>query len=166
MKAKLTVASLALLFLVFGVAAGPRPDFSGTWQMDKSRSLGIPPDMEQTLTVVQTAEAIQLEIKVVTAKGERVIKDTYVLDGKEADFTPQGLTGPVTGKGKRRAYWLPNDVAIAIEEVTTIDGQKGPETTQRTRKWRILNNGTTLTIDNYVDGPNGSGQARHTFLKK
>src|SRR6185295_16348994 len=95
-----------------------------------------PPGIEQTMTVVHVGDKINLETKLVTAEGERVIKDVYTLDGKEVEFTPQGLQGPVgKAKGKRTARWLPGGNGIVVNEESTIETDKGPVTSQPTRKW-------------------------------
>lgn len=141
------------------------PDFSGTWALDRSRSIGLPPGMEQTMTVSQTGDKIELETKVITAQGERVIKDVYQLDGKEAEFTPQVPQGQ-TGKGKRTAKWLPRGNGIVVSEETTVETDKGPVTSQLTRKWILSPDGSTITIDMYHDTPRGSFETKRIFVKK
>jgi hypothetical protein len=153
-----------ILSLGLGTLAA-KPDFSGTWAMDRSRSIGLPPGMEQTMTVVQSGDKVSLETKVVTAQGERIIKDVYMLDGLEAEFTPQVPPGQ-TGKGKRTAKWLPRGNGIVISEETTVETPKGIVTSQLTRKWILSPDGTTLTIDMYHDNPNGSYETKRIFIKK
>ena len=166
MKRKIVMSSVTVFMLAMclGMAA-QKPDFSGSWVMDRSRSIGLPSGMQQTMTVVQTGDKIELETKLVTAQGERVIKDSYTLDGKEADFTAQGLSGP-TGKGKRKAMWLPRGNGIVVNEESTTESEKGPVTSGLVRKWIMWPDGTTLTIDTYYDGPNGSYETKRIFLKK
>lgn len=168
MRRKLMMSSVTIIFLAAmctGVAMAQKPDFSGTWVMDRSRSIGMPPGMEQTMTVKQTGERVELETKLVSAQGERIIKDSYTLDGKEAEFTPQGPTGP-SGKGKRKATWLPRGNGIIVNEEATTEGEKGPVTTGLVRKWILSPDGATLTIDMYYDGPNGSYETKRIFLRK
>jgi hypothetical protein len=166
MKRKVIIGSVAFLLLAASLAMpAAKPNFSGTWEMDTNRSIGIPPGMKQTLTITHNGDRIELEAKIVTAQGERLIKDGYTLDGKEADFTPQGPSG-ATGKGKRTASWMPNDRGVVISDVTTMDSPKGPVTTQLVRKWQLSTDGATLIVDRYVDGPNGSGESRQIFIKK
>ena len=167
MKRKLVVGGAVVLTLALclGMAVQQKPDFSGTWVMDRSRSIGLPPGMQQTMTVVQSGDRVDLETRLVTAQGERVIKDSYTLDGKEADFTPQGPSGP-SGKGKRKATWLPRGNGIVVNEEATTESEKGPVKTGLVRKWIMSPDGTTLTIDMYYDGPNGSYETKRIFLKK
>jgi hypothetical protein len=77
---------------------------SGTWMLDKSRGEGLPPGMDQTMTVVHTGDKLSLETKLITPEGEQVVADSYMLDGKEAEFTPK-TPGGQAGKGKRTAKW-------------------------------------------------------------
>jgi hypothetical protein len=148
-----------------GLNTAAAPNFSGTWVMDKSRSIGLPPGMEQTMVVAQTGDRVELETKLVTAQGERVLKDIYTLDGKETEFTPQGPQGPA-GKGKRTARWLPRGNGIVVSEETTVETPKGTVISQLTRKWIMSPDGTTLTIDMYYDGPNGSYETKRIFTRK
>lgn len=169
MKRKVVISGVAVIVVMLvmcsGTVAQQKPDFSGTWVMDRSRSIGLPPGMQQTMTVVQKGDQIDLETKLVSAQGERVIKDTYTLDGKEADYTTQGPSGP-TGKGKRKATWLPRGNGIVVNEEAMMETEKGPVKTQLVRKWTMSPDGTTLTIDMYHDGPNVSYETKRIFLKK
>jgi len=143
-----------------------KPNFSGTWAMDRARSFGLPPDVQQTMIVTQANDTIELETKITNAKGENSIRDNYTIDGVEREFTPQGPTGPVPdSKGKRKATWLPNGRGIVVEEETTTQTAKGPTTGRLTRKWTISNDGE-LTIDLYIDDQRGSFETKRTFIKK
>jgi hypothetical protein len=156
---------VAFVYASLSARAQEKPDFTGTWVMDRARSIGLPPGMEQTMTIAQAGEKIELKTKLITAQGERIVKDTYTLDGKEAEFTPQGTQGP-TGKGKRSARWLPRGNGIVVSEETTVETAKGVVTSQLTRKWIMSPDGATLTIDMYFDGPNGSYETKRIFVKK
>ena len=88
MAKRLLLISAAMMVLSMLALAATKPNFSGTWTMDRARSFGLPPDMNQTLTITQKEDRIELETKLIQPNNERTIKDTYVLDGKEYDFTP------------------------------------------------------------------------------
>src|SRR5215471_1857669 len=106
-------------------AAVSKPDFSGTWVLDKDRSFSNPAGLEQTMVIVHTGDRIQLDSKIKTAaRGETQVSELYVLDGKEADFTPSG--GQPDAKGKRDAHWLPDGRGIVINDRTTTSSPKGP----------------------------------------
>jgi hypothetical protein len=158
----MTVAIMALSVLAL---AATKPNFSGTWTMDRARSFGLPANMNQTLTVTQKDNQIELETKLIQPGNERVVKDTYTIDGKEYDFTPQVQPNQPPAKGKRTANWLPGDKGITVTEVTTAESPKGPVTTQVVRKWTISGQGE-LVIDMYVDNPNISYEAKRIFVKQ
>ena len=165
---RISLTSIVIVVLVSVLSlniAAAAPDFSGTWVMDRNRSIGLPPGMQQTMIVVQTGDRVELETKLITAQGERSIKDTYTLDGKEAEFTPQGPQGP-TGKGKRTAKWLPRGNGIVVSEETTVETPNGVVTSQLTRKWILSPDGTTLTIDMYYDTPSISYETKRVFVRK
>lgn len=161
-KMLLTVAAMMTLSLIAFAAA--KPNFSGTWTMDRGRSFGLPGDMNQTLTIVQKDDQIELETKLIQPNNERTVKDTYTLDGKEYDFTPPVPPNQPPAKGKRTAVWLPGDRGIQVTDVTTVESPKGPVTTQTVRKWTM--SGNELVIDMYVDNPNVSYEAKRIFIKK
>ena len=169
MTCKMMSAGAAVLVLCLLVVASPKPNFSGAWIMDRSRSFGLPGNMQQTMTVTQTEDQIEVETKLILPDSERTVKDTYVMDGKEHEFAPASPANapPNTppAKGKRTAAWLPGDNGIVVTEVTTAETPKGTVTTQVTRKWTFTAEGE-LTIAMYVDGPNGSYEAKRIFLKR
>ena len=167
MKPRNSIIAATILLLVWGSAlGGGKPNFSGTWVMDQSRSIGIPPDLQQTITVIHNGDQMKVEIKIASSQGERTFADVYTLDGKEVEFTPQGMTGPAPGKGKRKSAWLPNDRGVLISEETTTDSPNGPIVNQQVRKWTITADGTTLTADYYYDGPRGSFETKRVYVKK
>jgi hypothetical protein len=121
------------------------------------------------MTVTQAADQMTVETKLILPDNERTVKDTYVLDGKEYDFTPPlPLNAPPNtpaAKGKRTAAWLPTATGILVTEVITSETPKGPATTQIARKWTMTSDGE-LTITMFIDAPNGSYETRRLFVKK
>jgi hypothetical protein len=120
--------------------------------------------MNQTLTVTQKDDQIEVETKLIQPNNERTVKDTYTLDGKEYDFTPAVPPNAPPAKGKRTAVWLPGDKGIQVTDVTTAETPKGPVTTQTVRKWTMSAN--ELVVDMYIDNPNISYEAKRIFIKK
>ena len=155
----MTIMALAVIAL-----AATKPNFSGTWTMDRARSFGLPGNMNQVLTINQTNDKIEFETKLIQPGNERSVKDTYNLDGKEYEFTPQAPPNQTPPKGKRSVTWMPEDKGLLVTEVTTAETPKGPVTTQIVRKWTISGQGE-LVIDMYIDGPNGSFEAKRIFTK-
>ena len=162
-------ALAAVLVVCFLAVATPKPNFNGAWVMDRARSFGLPGDMQQTMTVTQTEDQIEVETRLSQPGNERTVKDTYVLDGKEHEFTPPAPvnaspnTPPV--RGKRKANWLPDGISLVVNEVTTAETPKGPATTQVTKKWSFTGDGE-LTIALYVDAPTVSYEAKRIFTRK
>lgn len=162
-KTLLIVAAMMTLSLI--AFAATKPNFGGTWTMDRARSFGLPADMNQTLTINQLEDRLEVETKLIQPNNERTVKDTYTLDGKEYDFTPAVPPNAPPAKGKRTAVWLPGDRGIQVTDVTTAETPKGPVTTQTVRKLTISGQGE-LVIDMYVDNPNVSYEAKRIFIKK
>jgi hypothetical protein len=168
MTHKITMAAAALLMLGLFAIAAQKPNFSGTWTMDRSRSFGLPGNMQQSMTVNQTGDQLDVETKLIQPDNERTVKDSYTLDGKEREFTPQvppnAPSNAPPPKGKRTGNWLPNGKGIVVSEVTTTESPKGPVTNQLTRKWTLSSEGE-LIIDMYIDNPNGSFETKRIFKK-
>ena len=165
MARKIMLIVAAIMALAFVAFAATKPDFNGTWTMDRARSFGLPPDMNQTLIVTQKDDQIEVETKLIQPNNERSVKDTYILDGKEHEFTPQTPPNQPPAKGKRTVTWLPGDRGLQITDVTTAETPKGPVTMQNVRKWTISGQGE-LVIDMYVDNPNVSYEAKRIFKKQ
>ena len=165
MKRIIVMGSAFLLVLALIITASAKVDFSGTWLLDKSNSEGLPPGMDQTMTVVQAGDKLTLETKLITEQGERSVPDTYMLDGKETEFAPRAPNGQA-GKGKRTAKWMTDGNGIEVSESATFDTPEGSVTVQTTRKWTLSADGKTLKIELIVQGPNGTQQIKRTFNKK
>lgn len=142
-----------------------KADFSGTWILDKNNSEGLPPGMDQTMTVAQTGDKLSLETKLITDEGERVVPDSYVLDGKEAEFAPKAPNGQ-TGKGTRTAKWSADGNGFEVNETAVFIGPEGQVDIKTTRIWTLAADGKTLKIELTVEGPNGKQQVKRTFIRK
>jgi hypothetical protein len=158
-------AIMALSLLALAATAAAKPNFTGTWNLDRARSYGMPGDMTQILTITHKDDQMDVETKIIQPNNERTIKDTFILDGKEREFTPTVPPGQPPAKGKRTATWLPGEIGITVTDVTTAQTPKGEVTTQNLRKWTINAHGE-LVIDSYVDNPNVSYEAKRIFKKQ
>jgi hypothetical protein len=169
MKHKITLSCAIVLAFGCLALAVEKPDFNGAWVMDRERSFGMPGNMQQTMTVKQTADQIDVETKLIMPDNERTVKDTYVLDGKEYEFAPpvppNAAPDAPKPKGKRSSNWLPNGDGILVTEVITTETPKGTITSQVVKKWTFTGNGE-LTIAMFVDGPNASYEAKRIFTRK
>lgn len=166
MKRKITWGgAFALVLTMSLLSAAAKANFTGTWTLDKSRSEGLPPGMDQVMTVVQTDDKLNLETKVTTAEGEQAIADSYALTGQETEFTPRG-GGGMTGKGKRTAKWSADGNGIDVSEEAVFETPEGPVTVQVTRKWTMAADGKTLTIELTFKDPNDTKTSKRIFVKK
>ena len=165
MTRTILLMAAAILGLSVLAMAAAKPNFAGTWNMDRARSFGLPGNMTQVLTITQADDKIEMEAKLIQPGNERTVKESYTVDGKEYEFTPQAPPNQTPPKGKRTVTWLPGDKGIMITDVTTAETPKGPTTTQVVRKWTISGQGE-LVIDTYIDGPNGSFEAKRIFTKQ
>lgn len=172
MRLKTTSACSALLLLAASavLAATPaRPDFSGTWELDQSRSHSIPPDIKQTMTVAHEGDRVTVETKIISAQGERVVKDAYTLDGKESEFAPPAPPNAPKDapapKGKRTGRWMPNDKGFLVEEEVVNQTPQGPETVVVARKWMRWPDGT-LSIEIITERGGNAFNNKRVFVKK
>lgn len=164
-----TILVAIVLVAAFAVVgASPKPNFSGTWELDQAQSHSVPPNMTQTMTVVHDGDKVTVETKIINPQGERVIKDEFTLDGKEVDFTPPPSANPNAPpqKGKRKGAWLPNGSGFYLDEVIQSKNQQGEDvTTPVSRKWVMWPDGT-MSIEVITDTPRGTFNNKRVFVKK
>lgn len=165
MKRSIFIASLATLLVAFTVGlADSKADFSGKWTMDAAKSEGLPPGLDQTMTVSQKGDQITLETKVMPPDQPAfTVNATYSLDGKEAPFTQQTPNGEA--KGKRTAKWTADGRGIDVSEEINIETPQGAITVKITRKWVLSTDSKTLTIDLTQSGPQGDNHTKRIFNK-
>jgi hypothetical protein len=172
MRLKTAPACSAILLLAAAAvyAAVPaHPNFSGTWELDQTRSHSIPPDMKQTLTVAQDGDQVAVELKVVTPQGERVVKEAYTLDGKEVEYAPPSPPNAPkdapAAKGKRTARWMANGKGFIIEDEVVNPTPEGTETVLIARKWMHWPDGT-LSIETITERGGNAFNNKRVFVKK
>jgi hypothetical protein len=124
----LMVASLAMSLTMLQSPTASRPDFSGSWTMERSRS--------------QSAESATIEIKqsageiiIVTNSGGQTSTRTYPVE-----TSPHSASETITA-GHTHASW--DGTKLVTEAVTEIQGQ-----TVSYRQMRFLNaSGTEMTVE-------------------
>lgn len=113
-----------------------KPDFLGSWTMDRNRSESVTTEQVPgpiTLAVSQTETTLSIE----TRRGDKTEVTNYVIDAR-----PDGPS--VIGAGTRRAYW--NSPKLITEEAGNVQGQ-----TVSIRASRSLNStGTEMTVETTV----------------
>ena len=163
MRRKL-IQALALITITLTVAAADKPNISGTWELDKNRSFSNPAGLEQTMTIVHNGDEVKLDIRLVIQGKETIVKETWLLDGKEYDFTPPGA--PPGSTGKRVASWMPGNRGILVTDDSTINNPKGPTKQQTMRKWTLSADGSSLIVDYFIDRPGQSFESKRVFVRK
>jgi hypothetical protein len=166
------VFASSLLLASVAVGAAAKANFSGTWVMDAARSEGLPPGVEQTLTVTQEGDRVEIELKVKNPQGEQKIKDGYTLDGSEVEFAPppavRTFTGdmPTIGKGRRTTKWTADGGGFVITELVDVKTLEGPDTMKAVRTWTLSADGKTLTVEQRAQTPNGLSMSKRVFVKQ
>jgi hypothetical protein len=130
---KPVLALVVLLGSVASVEAQNRPDFSGTWRLDPSRSESAmqgEPIGPVTLHITQTANEIRIET--VTPRGQSV--ETYSLSGRDTQLA----------NGAGRARWFGE--LLVVDAVRDVRGVS--VTTQQTR--RRTADGSEMHVDNVL----------------
>jgi hypothetical protein len=164
MSRKILVCFFVVTVMSFvSVTSFAKPDFNGSWILNKDRSIGLQPGMDMAVTIKQEGDKLEVETKVVTTQqGEQLIKETFVLDAKEVEFTP---TQPKS-KGKRTAKWLDRGNGILVTDVITVETDKGTNTILIERKWVISPDGKELITDRFLEDQNGARiPVRRVFAK-
>jgi len=166
MNLRIALVSVAALVLTAGLAfAAAKADFSGTWVMDKTRSEGIPPNVEQTMTLTQTGDNLTMQNKIVTGEGDININDSFTINGKEVEFTQKRNEEEI--KGKRTSKWLADGNSFeSSEEFTIPGGDNVPITQQINRKWVMSADGKTFTVDLFGKTPSGDVHTKRIFVRK
>lgn len=161
---------MAALGAALNVGAAPglattaaQTDFTGTWVLDTSRSVGLPVGMEQTMTVNQSGDRIEAEIHIKTPNGnEQRILDVYVLDGNETDFEPPVPSG-VSATGRRTSRWSEGRNGFEATERAVVQGSEGEITITASRQWTLAPGGDTLTTEMTVNNPQGEMTSTRVF---
>jgi hypothetical protein len=165
-QARFTALALALLFALQG-GGQQRPDFSGVWQMDRSRSesahQGVPIG-PVTLVIKQNPAQVSIETRS-AQKGKGPISSetlTFKLDGSESSIT--------SGSGAKiqtKAHWDEN--RLVAETSRDIHGS----TVTTMHVLSLDTSGKELTIDKTLtvqhgyqfQGANSKGSGKDVFIR-
>jgi hypothetical protein len=167
---KLTIFIIAFAFSALSVGYGQsaKTDFSGEWQLDKARSEGLPPDMDQAMSVEQQGDRLDVKIRVSGGPGgDRTLDDKYVINGEATDFKPPLMGGTTVKSAKRTAKWSAEGRGFDTTEQAELDGPPGAQSVKATRTWRLSDDGKTLTIEMALEQPDGGiNKSKRVFTKK
>jgi hypothetical protein len=165
MKIRILTASLFVLLFAVGVGvAAPKADFNGKWLMDRNKSEGLPPGMDQVMIIKQNGDQINLDTRILPDEQLGFTQsDVYVLSGQETTFAPR--RGGVEGKGKRTAKWTDEGMGIEVVEEVSFDMPQGKIEIQSTRKWLMSADGKSITIEMSQKDAKGTTRTKRVFTK-
>ena len=165
--------------LVFALAAhAAAPNFAGTWTLDKSKSQGLSPRIQNAESVswviTQTDKEITVEEKIQGGGGPggpgggqgrgmgggMMGPRSYNLDGTETT----GETG--RGKFARKATLSSDGKTLELVSKTMFTGQDGNEmTVTNTDKLSLSADGKVLTVVRHAESPRGPQDSTLVFNK-
>ena len=179
MKKAFLIAGLTAAFVAAVLAASAAgANFAGTWALDKSKSQGLDPRMQNadvTWVITQDDKQISIESKVTGGQppaggpgsggggrgtgGPR----TYSLDGKEVTSEAGGQMG---GSNTTKATWSSGGATLELSSVRTgnRDGQDFKFTT--TDKLSLSSDGKVLTSIRHSESPRGTTDSTLVFNKQ
>jgi len=161
-----TAALLGVLLLgVLSALAEPPVDFSGSWELDRSRSVlpsrasGMGGDM--LLVIDHKGDLLKIDRRVSMMGMHRTAKAVFYTDGRENANT--GLRGE---KGLARAHW--DGTSLVMEHKTTMTRNGRTVVVESKDIRRLSEGGRVLIVDSTVRDPDESGPEHFTlvFVKK
>lgn len=166
MRTKSIITALIIISLFsLSITATEKANFSGQWVMDKSKSEGIPPEMNQNMKVEQEGDDIRIETDLFQGDNVQSIPDHYVVDGKEVEL-PAIMNNGEKGITKRLAKWNEKENGFEVNDVSTFDLPSGKVIITTTRRWTITEDGKSLVIEIKRTAPNSGSASKRTFTKK
>lgn len=180
MKRLFMFAGLTAAFLLVVVAASAqtKPNFGGTWALDKTKSQGLDQRMQGAdLSWVITQDDAKLSVETKMAGGQPPAGGagggtgggggmgrgmggprTYTLDGKETTSEMMG------GTSTTKATWEGSTLSLTSVRAGNRDGQEFKFTT--TDKLSLSADGKTLTVNRHSESPRGPMDSTMVFNKQ
>jgi hypothetical protein len=157
MKRRIVLAVLALAVAALGAG---KPNFTGTWKLDASKSdfgqMNAPEKMERVID--HKDPVIKVKTTQSTPNGDRTMETEYTLDGKEQkQENPRGVV-LYTPK------WEGAVVVIDSKRKMNIQGQEVEIT--GFERWSMSEDGKTMTVDSKMVAPMGEMTMKAVFVKQ
>ena len=143
----------------------PRPDFSGTWQLDRSKSdfgvFGERPvaKAEVTLAVEHAGPVLKIRRTLRVDGREETAELAYYTDGRGE--TNPGLFG--VARAESKTAWE-GDRVVARTRLRR-KGSRGDADLELTEKWQLSGGGRTLTYTSVVRGEFGESGVRLVYRR-
>lgn len=139
-----------------GCFAADKPDFSGEWTLNTTKSDFGPMPMPGKL--VRKIEHKDPELKITTTTagqaGERTVESAYKTDGSES------VNKAAQGESKSVVKWEGSALTFATKR--EIQGM----TIEQSEKWSMSEDGKTLTVDGQLKSPQGELALKIVMDKK
>ncbi len=164
MKKEICIVAAFLGFFLAGTARGQKPDFSGAWVMDPERSFSMGNVTAAEMTISHRDPEFRLDARLTSPEGTKEVHEVWQTDGQEHDATPAGSRAGL--RVVRKAFWLPDRRRLVLAEKTEEEKPEGRSVQSVTRKYALSADGGVLTVDYYIDRPQGSGEAKRVFRKR
>ncbi len=169
LSASLLSVFLASCLLTSAAAVGDkkraRPDFSGTWELDRSKSeFGLFSDRplskaDSTLVVEHRDPELKIR-RTLGLNGQEEVKDfAYYTDGRGE--TNQATLG--VGEVKSKTRWDGDE--IVSEARIKRRGQGGAYELKVTQKWQVSSDGKTLTNTTDISNEAGAQQVKLVYRR-
>jgi hypothetical protein len=156
MKTIITVV-LAMTATAALCAAADKPNFSGDWSMDASKSdFGpIPPPATMTRKVDHNDPGVTVvETQTGGAQGDATITAKYSTDGKETTNEMMGAPTKSTAKWDGKALLIATSADFQGMAITFTD------------KWTLSDDGKVMTVARHIGTPQGEFDATYVMNKK
>ena len=184
MKQRMILMAVACLLLSAVAAfAQSKPDFSGEWTLDVSKSK-VNNIESGTMTVTQTDKDITFKTDFkraprpegdsagggngggMRAGGGRGMGGnqpiTYTLDGKEVTREIGG--GQMTGTAKMKADW--DGAKLNFTSIRTFNTPNGEVTSTLKETWELVDGGKALKVTRVTESPRGTQNSEFYYTKK
>jgi hypothetical protein len=152
-------AAVAAFLAATSLYGQSKPDFSGTWKLNKAKSdLGMMADrVPEDFTVKIDHKEPEIRIAQPGMRGGTQ-ESKVTTDGKPAESTTQGPMGEV--KSKAVAKW--DGAALTLD----VNREMGGNTMSQSDRWTLSEDGKILTIARKMSGPMGEMELKQVLEKQ
>lgn len=161
---KISIGALALVVLFAFTIYPEKTDFSGTWQLNESKSdLGqFASFATRTIKADQKADAIAISRTAPSFDGgENTATETLTFDGKEAESTLFGSSKKVA-----TIKWADDGKSFTINFKLHLDFNGQTNEVTGTEVWKLSDDGKMLTTENNSSSSFGDLATKAVYEKK
>ena len=149
--------SFVVLIGILGLVQGQaKSDFSGTWNLDTSKSdFGpLPSPDSMTETIVHKDPSLKVSLTQTGGLGDITMDLSYTTDGAEC------VNHVRQSEIRSILRWDGDDLVVDIK------GKYGETDYKSKDRWTLSSDGKTLTITRHVSSPMGEADVKELFVKQ